>query len=135
MADVITVTRQIALIREAFAAEHLAELARQALVAEAELTPKPGLVDRRSSGSHDDLSLDLMRRSASANAPYFAAIAVAAETMRFNQALRAEVAAIGRVAESEMLQVTDGSNSHKGAIWILGLLVIAAGQSVDSGTI
>jgi triphosphoribosyl-dephospho-CoA synthase len=132
MANVITVTRQIAPVRAVFTAEHLAELARQAMVAEAELTPKPGLVDRRGSGSHDDLSLDLMRRSASAIAPYFAAMAAAAQSMPFSHALRTEVAAIGRAAESAMRQVTGGSNSHKGAIWILGLLVTAAGQGVDS---
>jgi triphosphoribosyl-dephospho-CoA synthase len=132
MANVITVTRQIAPVRGAFAAEHLAELARQALVAEAELTPKPGLVDRRGAGSHSDLSLDLMRRSAWAIAPYFAAMAAAAQSMPFDKVLRTKVAAIGRAAESAMLQATGGSNSHKGAIWILGLLVTAAGQGVDS---
>ena len=42
--------------------EWLAELAWQSLIAEAELTPKPGLVDGRSSGSHSDLSLDLIDR-------------------------------------------------------------------------
>jgi triphosphoribosyl-dephospho-CoA synthase len=134
MANVITVTRQIAPVRGAFAAEHLAELARQALVAEAELTPKPGLVDRRGSGSHDDLSLELMRRSASAIAPYFADMVVASQSIPIGLALRMKVAAIGRAAESAMLQATDGSNSHKGAIWILGLLVTAAGQGVDTNS-
>ena len=43
---------------------HLASIAKQALIAEAELTPKPGLVDRRGSGAHTDLSLNLMGRSA-----------------------------------------------------------------------
>jgi triphosphoribosyl-dephospho-CoA synthase len=132
MANVITVTRQIAPVRGVFAAEHLAELARQALVAEAELTPKPGLVDRRGSGSHSDLSLDLMRRSASAIAPYFADMVVTSQSTPIGLALRTEVAAIGRAAESAMLQVTGGSNSHKGAIWILGLLVTAAVQRIDS---
>jgi triphosphoribosyl-dephospho-CoA synthase len=134
MANVITVTRQIAPVRGAFAAEHLAELARQALVAEAELTPKPGLVDRRGSGSHDDLSLELMRRSASAIAPYFADMVVTSQSIPIGLALRMKVAAIGRAAESAMLQATDGSNSHKGAIWILGLLVTAAGQGVDTNS-
>ncbi len=130
MTNMIAVTRHIAPVREF--AEHLAELARQALVAEAELTPKPGLVDRRGAGSHSDLSLDLMRRSASAIAPYFADMAVASHAMSFGPALRTEVATIGRAAESAMLQATNGSNSHKGAIWVLGLLVTAAGQRVDS---
>ncbi len=53
----------------------LASLAREALIAEAELTPKPGLVDRRGSGAHHDLSLALMRQSATAIEPYFAAMA------------------------------------------------------------
>jgi len=132
MAKMLPVLRQVAPIRGVFAAEHLAELARQALVAEAELAPKPGLVDRRGSGAHSDLSLDLMRRSASVIVPYFAAMGAAAQLMPFSQALRTEVAAIGRAAESAMLQVTGGSNSHKGAIWILGLLVTAAGQDIES---
>ncbi|WP_263356379.1 triphosphoribosyl-dephospho-CoA synthase [Acidicapsa ligni] len=132
MAKMIQVTRQAAPVREAFAAEHLAELARQSLVAEVELTPKPGLVDRRGSGSHTDLSLDLMRRSASAIAPYFADMVAASQAMPIGPVLRTEVAAIGRAAEAAMLQVTNGSNSHKGAIWILGLLVTAAGCRYDA---
>jgi triphosphoribosyl-dephospho-CoA synthase len=108
-----------------------AELARQALVAEAELTPKPGLVDRRGSGSHTDLSLELMRRSAAAIAPYFAAMATVSSTLPIGLSLRASVAAIGRDAESAMLRKTGGSNAHKGAIWVLGLLVTAANQTDD----
>jgi triphosphoribosyl-dephospho-CoA synthase len=131
MANTFPNLKNVAPIQSVFAAEHLAELARQALVAEAELTPKPGLVDRRGSGSHDDLSLDLMRRSASAVTPYFAAMAAVAQSMPFAHALRTEVAAIGRAAESAMLQVTNGSNAHKGAIWILGLLVTAASRGKD----
>ena len=132
MVNVLPISRQVAPVREVFAAEHLAELARQALVAEAELTPKAGLVDRRGAGAHSDLSLELMQRSASAITPYFVAMGVAAQSMSFGHALRAEAAAIGRAAESAMLQVTGGSNSHKGAIWILGLLVTAAGQGIES---
>ena len=48
----------------------LGRLARQALIAEAELTPKPGLVDRRSAGAHTDLSLAVMKRSALAIEPF-----------------------------------------------------------------
>ena len=47
----------------------LARLGRQALIAEAELTPKPGLVDRRGAGSHSDLSLAIMKCSAFAIEP------------------------------------------------------------------
>lgn len=107
----------------------IAALARQALVAEAELTPKPGLVDRRGSGAHNDLSLELMVRSASALEPYFASMGKVAEGSHLTHELRQELAAIGRAAERAMLNATQGSNSHKGAIWTLGLLVAAVART------
>ena len=131
MTSMLPNLRQVALVQGLFAPEHLAELARQALVAEVELTPKPGLVDRRGAGAHSDLSLDLMRRSALVIAPYFADMGAAAQSLPFGQALRTKVAEIGRAAELAMLQVTNGSNAHKGAIWILGLLVTAASRGKD----
>jgi triphosphoribosyl-dephospho-CoA synthase len=45
--------------------------------------------------------------------------------------LRATLAATGRAAERAMLQVTNGSNTHKGAIWTLGLLASAASLGRD----
>jgi len=131
MAIMLPILRQVAPIRSVLDAGQLAELARQALVAEVELTPKPGLVDRRGAGAHSDLSLDLMRQSAAAIAPYFEAMGDSAQSMPFDRGLRTEVAAIGRAAESAMLQATNGSNAHKGAIWILGLLVTAASRGID----
>src|SRR5580700_4428834 len=80
----------------------LATLASQALIAEAELTPKPGLVDRRGSGAHSDLSLDLMRRSATVLQPYFAAMSSTSVGRDADSVLRQELAAIGREAECLM---------------------------------
>ena len=137
MANMTPMTKAAAPFHPLLDADQLAELALQALVAEAELTPKPGLVDRRGSGAHSDLSLDIMRRSASAIAPYFTAMAAASCIAPMDQSLRAEVAAIGREAEAAMLRETGGSNAHKGAIWVLGLLVTATAQSgsLDPGAI
>jgi len=104
----------------------LAALGRQAMIAEAELTPKPGLVDRRGAGAHSDLSLAIMSCSAFAIEPYFREMAVASQGSYPRQALREQLALIGRNAERAMLRATRGSNSHKGAIWILGLLISAA---------
>jgi triphosphoribosyl-dephospho-CoA synthase len=131
VASVIPITKADRSIRTLLAADQLGELARQALVAEAELTPKPGLVDRRGSGAHSDLSLDILRRSAWTIAPYFTAMATASCIAVMAQTLRAEVAAIGREAEAAMLRETVGSNAHKGAIWVLGLLVTATAQTDD----
>jgi triphosphoribosyl-dephospho-CoA synthase len=110
----------------------MAALAQQSLIAEAELTPKPGLVDRRGSGAHRDLSLAVMRRSALAIEPYFRGMALLCERGRPSQKVREQLAAMGRDAERAMLMTTGGSNSHKGAIWILGLLLSAAAMG-DEG--
>ena len=104
----------------------LGALARQALIEEAELTPKPGLVDRRGPGAHTDLSLDLMRRSAFAIEPFIRLMAFQSMNEPPSRRLRATLATTGRAAERAMLQVTNGSNTHKGAIWTLGLLAAAA---------
>jgi triphosphoribosyl-dephospho-CoA synthase len=101
-------------------------LAKQALIAESELTPKPGLVDRRGSGAHSDLSLALMRKSAIAIQPFISRMAFQAMHQQPSAHLRGTLAATGRAAENAMLQVTNGSNTHKGAIWTLGLLAAAA---------
>jgi triphosphoribosyl-dephospho-CoA synthase len=112
-------------------AMRLARLAREALIAEAQLTPKPGLVDRRGAGAHTDLSLSIMERSAFTIEPYFREMAFISEGAHPSRALREELADVGRDAERAMLKATNGSNSHKGAIWILGLLISAATVHVE----
>lgn len=105
----------------------LAHYAVTALIDEAELTPKPALVDRRGSGAHRDLDLAIMRRSAHALEPTFAALARTARRRGEPSALlRTELAQIGRAGEQDMLRATGGSNAHRGAIWIVGLLVAGA---------
>lgn len=107
----------------------LALLAREALVAEAELTPKPGLVDGRGPGAHSDLSLRLMRQSAEALEPFFELMADVARELPLGRALRTQLGLIGRRAEHVMYAAAGGTNTHKGAIWTLGLLVAAASHT------
>jgi triphosphoribosyl-dephospho-CoA synthase len=111
-----------------FAALELSDLAVAALVEEAELTPKPALVDRRGNGAHHDLDLARLRRSALALRDGFAAIARAAAEDDLSLRLRAKIGRIGREMEQAMLAATGGSNAHRGAIWALGLLVAAAAR-------
>lgn len=108
-------------------AECLADLAVEVLIDEADLSPKPGLVDRRSNGAHDDLHLGLMHSSALSLWPTFKEMAeVASQHAEVNQSLRDALGRIGREGETEMLRVTAGVNTHRGAIWALGLLCAAA---------
>ena len=107
-------------------AAQLGRFATDALIEEAHVTPKPALVDRRGSGAHRDLDLAVMERSARSLEPTFAALARASQGKRPSAALRTELAAIGRAGEAAMLHATQGSNAHRGAIWIVGLLVAGA---------
>ncbi|CAB3798956.1 triphosphoribosyl-dephospho-CoA synthase [Paraburkholderia fynbosensis] len=109
----------------------LAHYASTALIDEAQLTPKPALVDQRGSGAHRDLDLATMLCSAQALEPTFAALARTARRRGEPSALlRTELAQIGRAGEQDMLRATGGSNAHRGAIWIVGLLV--AGAAMDA---
>ncbi|WP_026582076.1 triphosphoribosyl-dephospho-CoA synthase [Bacillus sp. J33] len=104
----------------------LGKMAVQSLIEEAELTPKPGLVDKKNSGSHTDMSLKTMIKSAKALEGTFIEIAKKSFNRSPSQELREEIAAIGRQGEREMFMATGGVNTHKGAIWALGLLVSSA---------
>lgn len=108
-------------------ADQLADLAVDALIDEADLSPKPALVDRRGSGAHGDLHLGLMHASALSLWPAFKEMAEAAmEFGVIGQPLREALGRIGREGEAAMLHTTEGVNTHRGAIWALGLLVTAA---------
>jgi triphosphoribosyl-dephospho-CoA synthase len=111
-------------------AGRLAGIAVRALLEEVELTPKPALVDERGPGAHTDLSLTLMRRSARHLRPHFEVMALASFQKIPSQTLREELGAIGRSAERSMLSITAGVNTHRGAIWTLGLLVSAAAMGL-----
>ena len=106
-------------------AGRLANRAVDALVAEALLTPKPALVDRRGPGAHGDLDLDRLLRSALSLREGFKEMAECAAGRVPTAALREELGRIGRNAEKAMLAATGGSNAHRGAIWVLGLLIAA----------
>jgi triphosphoribosyl-dephospho-CoA synthase len=106
----------------------LSTLAVSSLIEEAELTPKPALVDRRGNGAHHDLDLTRLRRSAQSFQDGFAAIARAVDGAEPSLRLREKLGRIGRDMERRMLVATDGSNAHRGAIWALGLLVAAGAQ-------
>ncbi len=106
--------------------EVVAELAVRALVEEAELTPKPALVDQRGGGAHNDMDLDLLRCSAYALRSTFGNLATRARRCAPSRRLREDLAAIGRRGEAAMFNATGGVNTHRGAIWTLGLLAAAA---------
>ncbi len=89
---------------------------------ELELTPKPGLVDRLDCGSHPDLSFDAMSRSIDLLPAYFEELLDHARPLDLAAAVDAGVRAERRMVE------TVGANTHKGYIFLAGLVLLAAGS-------
>ncbi|APW37548.1 triphosphoribosyl-dephospho-CoA synthase MdcB [Rhodoferax koreense] len=111
------------------AVHRLAREAVRALYAELVLEPKPGLVSLRDNGSHSDMHAGHFMRSLFALRHYFARMVRAgAEGAPF-----AELEQLGQQAEARMLAATGGVNTHRGAIFCLGLLCASAGWRVAAG--
>ena len=102
----------------------IAHLATQALQAELDTTPKPGLVDKDNNGAHRDMDHALMQLSINTLHPYFVRLALLgfADTLPSHTAIRDA----GIEAEKAMLAATNGVNTHKGALFSMGLAVVAA---------
>ncbi len=104
--------------------QHIGRAAVRALYAEIALEPKPGLVSFRDCGSHGDMHGGTFMRSLMALRHYFRNIAqVGAEHARFSV-----LEALGKDAEARMLTATGGVNTHRGAVFALGLLCASAGR-------
>ncbi|MEG3158985.1 triphosphoribosyl-dephospho-CoA synthase MdcB [Sphingomonas sp. LB2R24] len=114
-----------ALARSATAinSDGIGRLATDCLKLEIATYPKPGLVSPVDTGAHDDMDAAMMNRSADALEPFFASLAEAGAAGAAMDRLRA----IGIEAEVAMMAATGGVNTHRGAIFGMGLLAAAAG--------
>ena len=100
----------------------IADLAERSLRQELDTTPKPGLVDKQDNGAHKDMDYALMSASISALRPYLTRIAVESAA----EVNAAGIMSIGIEAEAAMLKATGGVNTHKGALFCIGLSIAAA---------
>lgn len=111
--------------------ERIASLAVQSLLDEVCVTPKPGLVDRHDNGSHRDMDIFTFNASAAALGHYFRACYLAGADTREEapEAAFDRLNTLGIAAEGTMRRVTGSVNTHKGAIFTLGMLCGAAGRA------
>ena len=113
-----------------FDRERIASLAVQCLIDEVNTTPKPGLVDLRNNGSHKDMTVRHFIASANALKPYFC------ECVKIGQSTADQspnktfekLQHAGLAAEKAMYHATGGVNTHKGAIYTLGILCGSLGR-------
>ncbi len=108
----------------------IGEIAQQSLLYEALTTPKPGLVDCLNSGAHRDMDLFSFAASASALRPYFE------EFVRIGMqgGDPAQLQYAGMLAEDAMLSAAH-ANTHKGAIFALGILCCAIGHCGENAAL
>ena len=107
-------------------AEKLAFHACRALYSELNVFPKPGLVSFYDSGSHTDMDYNTFLKSIKTLFIYFNKVGFAViEGCAYPTLVK-----IGKNAENKMLAATNGINTHKGAIFSLGLLTAAAMKSI-----
>jgi triphosphoribosyl-dephospho-CoA synthase len=117
--------RQVADTMPRGVADHVAATAAAALLTELETWPKPGLVSHVDSGSHTDMDASTFKASTKAITPFYGDLAIAGAAGSGMDGLRW----IGLEAERAMLEATGGANTHRGAIFGLGLLCAAAGAT------
>ena len=110
----------------------IAHLATQALQAELDTTPKPGLVDKDNSGAHRDMDHALMSRSIRAIHPYFVRLALLG--FAADMPSHDDIVKTGIEAERAMFEATNGVNTYKGALFSMGLAVVAAAGKAWQGS-
>lgn len=105
--------------------ETMANKATEATLLQLDVTPKPGLVDRRSTGAHTDLSYDLLKRVAVALTPHWVTFGQTGLFLekQSDQEVAAVMEKVGVAAIEDMLAITDGVNAYKGTIFALGLFI------------
>lgn len=113
-----------------YLAEYIAVGAYFALNREVSTTPKPGLVDSANRGAHPDMDIRHFFVSANALRPFFCRFAETGYLTRDLDATETfqKIRSIGKEAEDAMFKATHGVNTHKGAIFSLGILCAAAGR-------
>ncbi len=111
----------------------IAHLATDALRAELNTTPKPGLVDRNDNGAHKDMDLALMSKSIDALQPFFVKLAMVGHDCAEKDMVPEtdEIRQIGIDAERAMLNATGGVNTHRGALFSMGLTTLAASWCME----
>ena len=102
----------------------LAALAERALMMELDTPMKPGLVGPDGPGAHKDMDYDTMLRGIKALRPFWSRMAMASGPDELRE--------LGIEAEKAMLSATGGVNTHRGAIFALGMAVNAAGRRIET---
>ncbi|CAJ2233376.1 triphosphoribosyl-dephospho-CoA synthase CitG [Fructilactobacillus sanfranciscensis] len=112
-------------------AETATNLAVEAMLDEVVTWPKPGLVDPISNAGHTDMNVYTFINSSVTMMPYFKACWNLGNQFQESDLteLFRQLRPIGVTAEKTMFAATNGVNTHKGIVFILGIMVTALGYA------
>lgn len=104
--------------------KEVAKLATKALLYEVSISPKAGLVSRLSNGSHKDMDFYTFIDSVLSLSHYFSeCYTYGQENNFYSPNFFKNLRDLGKKAEKEMYQATNGVNTHKGTIFSMGILI------------
>jgi holo-ACP synthase CitX len=99
---------------------------------ELDLENKFGLVTKTSSGSHKDMNYELMLKAKDAIKPYWRHVFLLGYDQNLSDIdLFHEARKMGKQAEKNMIESTNGINAYKGLIFILGFMILAFGYDLN----
>lgn len=111
----------------------LGEFATEAMIYEVSCFPSFGLVSPISSGSHTDMDYFTFIDSTTVLNRYFLEMAYVGYSDDPIEEIFAQVRKIGEKAEEAMFIKTNGINTHKGMIFVLGLGITASSKILYDG--
>jgi len=106
----------------------LSAFALKGLLHELSLSPKPGLVHRYGSGSHNDMDFATFLNSSAVLSVYFNDLADYGFNFSNDDLLKClpKLRQIGLLMERDMFAETNGVNTHKGVVFLLGFCVFTS---------
>lgn len=116
-------------IRNKELAKNISSAALRAILYEISLSPKPGLVDFYSNGIHKDMDFNLFIDSSAVLSNYFSDLFEAGfhfKSTDYSKALPI-IRTIGLQMEAAMFLQTNGVNTQKGIIFLMGISLFTAG--------
>lgn len=113
----------------------IAQYALESVLFEAAAAPKPGLVDRFNNGAHKDMNIFTFISSASSLSYHFFKLAEIGflSAQEGCESVLPRLRKTGLEAENDMFKATNGINTHKGAIFTMGLLCASAARIACNG--
>lgn len=106
----------------------LGVMAAEAMRNELNLEGKPGLIGPHDNGAHSDMSYDVMSRSIDAIEPHLVKLAEMCYCQNLPEVK--DITTCGQQAEQAMLEATGGVNTHKGAIFAMGMMIASMAHTM-----